>query len=59
MACLFQRNFGPDPLQRTFMCLPRELRDMVYRFTFNKSSITSGDSHLRYSPDWDGMFNTD
>jgi hypothetical protein len=50
---VFQRSFQADPLQRSFMCLPRELRDMVYAFTFDEWSETW---HLRYSPDWDGLY---
>jgi hypothetical protein len=57
---LFQSDFRADMTKKSFLCLPRELRDMVYHHVFNISDITGASSQMGKSSldiDYDAVTN--
>jgi hypothetical protein len=52
---LFQRTFQADHNRKSFMSLPRELRDTIYSRAFNDLVITQNIMKLRYDEEWTGF----
>jgi hypothetical protein len=52
---LFQRTFQADHNRKSFMSLPRELRDTIYSHAFNDLVITQNIMKLRYDEEWTGF----
>lgn len=54
---LLHRSFQEDPSKKSFLNLPRELRDMVYSHIFNHPNVTHDVMKIRYNPEWYRFYN--